>query len=110
MHVSNEAIEAAPSPPAPAVEGEAREGQARSATWSLHYRQGFEEGRRMAVAELRRSLLSIPEEFIADGAAGGAAAGRGELRDVVYRFEEHLERRIWSITVDDGVVEGGLGI
>ena len=73
--------------------------------WSLHYRQGFEEGRRMAVEALLRSLLSITEEFIAADAAAGA-----ELREIVYRFEEHLERRIWSISRDEGVVEGGLGI
>ena len=53
-----------------------------------------------------RSLLSITEEFIRAEPGGGG----DDLRRIVYRFEEHLERRIWSLSRDEGVVEGGLGI
>ena len=93
-----------PSPVASQAAGEALYVPDR--TWSLHYEQGYDEGRRMAVEQLLRSLLSITEEFIRAEPGGGG----DDLRRIVYRFEEHLERRIWSLSRDEGVVEGGLGI
>jgi hypothetical protein len=91
--------------PARGEEREKGDREQSKSPWSLHYRQGFEEGHRAAVETLLKSLLTISEEFIATEPNAGP-----DLRRIVYRFEEHLERRIWRMSASDGFIEGGLGI
>ena len=74
-------------------------------SWSLHYRQGYEEGYQTAVKDLLKSLLTLSEEILA-----GVPDSREDLRPIVYRFEEHLERRLWRMSANNEFMEGGLGI
>jgi hypothetical protein len=87
------------------TENEQTESSDNAPTWSLHYRQGYEEGYQTAVRDLLRSLLSLSEEFLAND-----PDSREDLRPIIYRFEEHLERRLWRMSEKDDCMEGGLGI
>lgn len=76
-----------------------------SHVWSIYYRQGFDEGYRRAVKDLLASLVSISERFI-----GEKPESAGQVRKVLYPFEEYLEKQIGRMTPEDGFVEGGMGI
>ena len=90
--------------PAPGEPGSGSEG-ALAQVWSIYYGQGFDEGYRRAVKDLLASLVSISERFI-----GERPESAGQVRKVLYPFEEYLEKQIGRMTPEDGFVEGGMGI
>jgi hypothetical protein len=67
--------------------------------------RGYELGYRRAVSDALSLLLLVTEEYLRDHPDGRA------LRQVLYPFEEHVERHLYRLgSHDAGYVTGGLGI
>lgn len=67
--------------------------------------RGYALGYRRAVSDALSLLLLVTEEYLRDHPDGRA------LRQVLYPFEEHVERHLCRLgSRDSGYVAGGLGI
>jgi hypothetical protein len=67
--------------------------------------RGYELGYRRAVSDALSLLLLVTEEYLRDHPEGRA------LREVLYPFEEHVERHLHRLgSHESEYVAGGLGI
>jgi hypothetical protein len=74
----------------------------------VYEQHGYEAGYHRAVQDVLLSLLGVTEDFIRQ--RGLAAPAARELRQVIWAYHAHLQRRSERLGSAAGYVEGGLGI